>query len=152
MNPITPDLNSESPGPSLAGLAKLPSVSWRVEEIHFPPPSRRRTLRPRAASGPRQLPHIHPAIHIQHMPSNVSRLIARQEYNRRRNIRVSPSPPKRNPPHHKILHVLRQRLRHRRSDKSRRNSIHGNTSRRDFHSNSPRQPDQSGLRRNVIRL
>ena len=52
----------------------------------------------------------------------------------------------------RILHVLRQRIGHRRNDETRRNRVHGDISRSDFDGQRARQADQAGLRGDVIRL
>src|SRR6266481_8616913 len=95
---------------------------------------------------------VHPAIYIQDVPRNVPCLIARQKHNRRRHVPRRTHAPQRNPRLQFLFQFVPKRVRHRRLNEPWRHRIHRNVPRSDLDRNRLRQPDQSSLRRHIIRL
>src|ERR1700690_2950409 len=99
-----------------------------------------------------KLSHVHPAVDVEHLPGDVAGLVAGEKHDSCRDFAVFAEPRKRYQRFHFVFQIVRKRIGHRRGDESRRDAVHRDAPRSDFHGNRARQPHQPGLRRDIICL
>src|SRR3984893_4895961 len=96
--------------------------------------------------------HVHPAVHRQHVPSNIRCLVGREKAHRGRHVVGRAGPTEWNLRRPVDVPLLGNRARHVRVDHAGRHHIHGDTPSRDFPRKRLREPNQTSLRRGVAAL
>src|SRR5438067_1994849 len=96
--------------------------------------------------------HQHPAVHVEHMAGDVTRIGRSQKAHSVRNLLVGTRTPKWNNLGHILAQLRAQHFRHCGLDPSRSNRVDCDAARRHFTRDRHSKADQPGLRRGVIRL
>ena len=86
------------------------------------------------------------------MAGDVAGFVACEKYDGRGNVASRAHAAQRDARLQFFLDLFRQNIGHRCFDKSRRNCVHSDVARGDFHGDGFRQADQTGLRRYIVRL